>query len=151
MRLLSSKRAQKQRLLSKQSKRVFRWRSDSGAAIIEFITFGVATLMPLSLLLTGVFTLQRTSFTAQAAVREATRAFVLAPSESEAFLAAQSAADQVFNDAHLDPKPVQISCSQSPCLQPAGSVRIAIKFPLSLMVKTWMISAAHEEPITPWM
>lgn len=127
------------------------WRNESGSAIVEFITVGVATLMPLSLLLTGVFTLQRTSFTAQAAVREATRAFVLASSDDQAFSVAQSAANQVFADAHLDPRKIEISCSESPCLQPAGSVRVSIKFPLSLMVKTWVISAAHEERITPWM
>lgn len=127
------------------------WRNESGSAIVEFVTVGVATLMPLSLLLTSVFTLQRTSFTAQAAVREATRAFVLASSDDQAFLVAQSAANQVFADAHLDPRKIEISCSESPCLQPAASVRVSIKFPLSLMVKTWVISAAHEERITPWM
>lgn len=125
--------------------------SERGSALVELITFGVATLMPVSLLLTGIFTLQRASFTAQSAAREAVRAFVLSTSEGEAFTAAQSAANQVFLDSGITPVKVLISCSESPCLSPTGSVQISVRFPVSLMVKQWQISAQHEERINPWM
>lgn len=124
--------------------------SQRGSALVELITFGVATLMPVTLLLTGIFTLQRASFTAQSAVREATRAFVLAKSEGEAFGAAQSAARQVFLDEGIDPAKITITCSDAPCFSPSGTVRIAVHFPVSLMVKQWQIAAQHEERVNPW-
>lgn len=125
-------------------------RDERGSAIVEFVLFGIAGLMPLTLLLSGVFMLQRSAFTAQSAVREATRAFVTAESDDVAFYAAQSAANMVFSDATLHPVPVVITCSTTPCLDPLGSVRIAVDFPVTLLGKQWRIRAQHEEKVDPW-
>lgn len=125
-------------------------KSEDGSAIVEFVTFGIATLMPLSLLLSGIFTLQKASFTAQAAVREATRAFVKATTDEDAFVDAQEAANLVFRDASMQPVRVRIACSLDPCLSPSGNVRVSLKFPVSLAVKEWVIQAHHEERVDPW-
>lgn len=124
--------------------------SQRGSAIVEFVLFGIATLMPITLLLTGIFALQRGSFTAQSAVREATRAFVLSQDDSSAFAAAQAASDQTFADAGLPRVKVLITCTGSPCISPSNSVRISINFPISLMAHTWNVSAVHEERVDPW-
>lgn len=125
--------------------------SENGSAIVEFVVFGVAILMPVTLLLAGVFTLQKSAFTAQTAVREATRAFVLSESDVDAYRAAQLAADQVFADAAIPSSDLHFACSQSPCLSPSGEVRISVAFPVSLLIKSWTISAHHEEQVDPWM
>lgn len=106
--------------------------------------------MPVTLLLTGIFTIQRASFTAQSAVREATRAFIMSSDDDEALIAAQAAADQAFRDADMSHHRIRVTCSESPCLAPSGSVRIELKFPVTLAVKTWLVSAHHEERVDPW-
>lgn len=121
-----------------------------GSAIVEFVVFGLAGLMPMSFLLTGILTLQTRAFTAESAVREATRAFVHAQSDVDAFYLAQQASDLVFRDAALAPVPITISCTAAPCLSPTGTVRVRIAFPVSLGVKTWTIHATHEEKVDPW-
>lgn len=123
---------------------------DNGSAIVEFVVFGIAALMPLSYLLTGIFTVQRAAFTAESAVREATRAFVLATSDQEAFFAAQKAADMVFEDASLQPVPLKITCSISPCLSPLGNVTVRVRFPVELAAGSWTINASHQERVDPW-
>lgn len=123
---------------------------DNGSAIVEFVVFGIAALMPLSYLLTGIFTVQRAAFTAESAVREATRAFVLSMSDEEAFFAAQEAADLVFEDAAMRPVPIKITCSTSPCLSPSGNVMVRVEFPVELAARSWTINASHQERVDPW-
>lgn len=127
-----------------------RFQNSRGSAIVEFVVFGLAGLMPMSFLLSGILTLQTQAFTAESAVREATRVFIRADNDVDAFYLAQQASDLVFRDASLRPAQLTISCSANPCLSPAGRVRVKLNFPVSLGIKTWNITAEHEERVDPW-
>lgn len=125
-------------------------RGETGSALVEFITVGVAALIPISVLLTGIFTVQRASVAAQSAVREATRAFVLSVDEGQAFVAAQTAADVILSDAGLGPVKLHIACSEASCLSPSSEVRISMDFPVRTAGKVFQVKAHHQESVDPW-
>ncbi len=108
---------------------------DEGRAILEFIFLGILLLIPLTYLVLTAARLQAASFSASLAGREAGRAFVTAPSDSEGYARARAAAALAFSDFSFDSgAQVSVSCDGTPCLRPDGSVTstasIEVQLPL---------------------
>ena len=109
--------------------------NDEGRAILEFIFLGILLLIPLTYLVLTAARLQAASFSASLAGREAGRAFVTAPSDSEGYARARAAAALAFSDFSFDSRAqVSVSCDGTPCLRPDGSVTstasIEVQLPL---------------------
>jgi hypothetical protein len=97
---------------------------DSGAAIIEFIVIFVVLIVPITYFVLAVFDVQRTSFAAANATREAARVFVTAPTGGQGADEARAAAALAFGDHGLDVNDgsLTLSCSADPCLTPGATV-----------------------------
>lgn len=102
---------------------------DDGNAIVEFVWLAVLLMVPLVYVLLTVFAVQRTSYGLAAATREAGRAFVTAPSGSDAGPRARAAADLVLRDNGVDASgdDLMVTCSADPCLTPGATVRVRIE------------------------
>jgi Flp pilus assembly protein TadG len=105
-------------------RRCLRHRDDSGAAIIEFIVIFVVLIVPITYFVLAVFDVQRNSFAATNATREAARVFVTAPNGSQGAEAARAAAALAFQDHGLDvnDESLRLVCSADPCLTPGATV-----------------------------
>lgn len=74
---------------------------ERGSALVEFVTLGLMFLVPLIWIVMGVFEVQRGMYGVNSAAREAARAFVLAPNETEARARAQEAARVSLEDQDI--------------------------------------------------
>lgn len=114
-------------------------RREDGSALVEFVWLGLLLLLPLVYVLLSVFDAQRAAFGASAASRAASRAFVLAPSESVAREHAQQAADVALADQGISAgsAALTVSCSPDPsrCLSPGSmiTVSVTVRQPLPLL------------------
>jgi hypothetical protein len=79
--------------------------TDSGAAVVEFVALSVLVLIPVIYLALTIFQIQRSAFGVTQAAREAGRSFATAPSTSEAFARARSAARIALADQGVDGAP----------------------------------------------
>jgi hypothetical protein len=110
--------------------------AEQGSAVIEVVLLGITLLLPLLYAMLTVFEVQRASYAATTAVREAGRAFVTAPTEVEGRRRAAVAASLAAADQGLPPGsvPVSIGC-RARCLTPGGRVDLSstIAVPLPLL------------------
>lgn len=101
-------------------------RDDDGTALVEFIWLAVVLLVPLLYVVLAVFDVQRTAYAASAAARSASRAFVGAPDQQAALLAAEAAAALAFADQGVAEGGfrLRIRCAPDPdrCLAPGSLV-----------------------------
>lgn len=104
-------------------------RDDEGAAMVEFVVLAVTLAVPLCYLLLSVFDVQRASYGASAATREAARVFVRAPSTDLAEERAALAAGLTLADHGIDlnRSDLVITCSATPCLTPGATVRVTYR------------------------
>jgi Flp pilus assembly protein TadG len=104
-------------------------RDDEGAAMVEFIVLAVTLAVPLCYLLISVFDVQRASYGASAATREAARVFVRAPSTDVGQERAVAAAGLALADhgIELDSADLEITCSATPCLTPGATVQVSYR------------------------
>ncbi len=111
-----------------------RLRSDTGNAMVEFTFLGVLLFVPLVYLVLAVLDVQRASYGASAAVREAGRAYVGASSTAEAELRAEAAARLALADQGLAlaPGDLRVSCASDPCLTPGGVVTVTLETRVAL-------------------
>lgn len=79
--------------------------SEAGSSLIEFVGGAVILLVPLVYVLMSVFQVQRGSFGAAVAAREAGRAFATAPSTSVGLQRAVTAAGIAFADQGIPGRP----------------------------------------------
>ncbi|HVV29310.1 MAG TPA: hypothetical protein VHC41_00375 [Mycobacteriales bacterium] len=79
--------------------------AERGSALVEFVGASVILLLPLIYLLLTVFHLQRASFAASEAAREAGRAFATAPTTAIGLVRATYAARLAFEDQGIDTDP----------------------------------------------
>ncbi|NHA69229.1 pilus assembly protein [Phycicoccus flavus] len=133
-------------------------RDEQGSAVVEFVTLGVLLLLPLVYLVMTLARVQAGSFAVSQAAREAGRAFVTAPSGSDASGRARAAASVAFGDFRFeDVGRLDLACDGSPCLRPDGRVRATatVRVPLPL-VPTFLdgalptsipVSASHIETV----
>jgi Flp pilus assembly protein TadG len=101
---------------------------DSGNAMIEFVFLAVLLMIPLVYLLLTVFHVQRAAFAANAATREAGRAFATAATEDAGLGRAYAAAAVALADHSLTLAAGQpgIECDHRPCLTPGGRIYVTI-------------------------
>jgi Flp pilus assembly protein TadG len=78
---------------------------DEGSAMVEFVGLSLLLLLPLLYLVLTVFTVQRTTFGATAAAREAGRAYATAPTEAAALERARYAARLALQDQGVGTEP----------------------------------------------
>ncbi|MFT4028704.1 MAG: hypothetical protein QM675_02415 [Protaetiibacter sp.] len=111
---------------------------DDGSASLEFITVGVLLLVPLVYLVLVVSALQAAALGTEGAVRQASRVFVQAETETDARAAAERAIRVTLADYGLDAgaAEVAISCRPDPadCLARRGfvTIELSIVVPLPL-------------------
>jgi hypothetical protein len=96
--------------------------------MVEFTFLGVLLFVPLVYVVLAVFDVQRASYGASTAVREAGRAYVGADSVAEAEARAEAAARLAMADQGLElaPGELTVSCSADPCLTPGAVVTVEL-------------------------
>jgi Flp pilus assembly protein TadG len=111
---------------------------DGGSALVEFCFLSVLMLVPLVYLVVALGRVQAGAFAAEAAAREAGRAFVTADDEVSGRSRAESAAEVAFADQGFDAPGegvVELGCERQPCLQPDARVdvrtRVRVALPLA--------------------
>ena len=107
---------------------------DGGNAIVEFVYLAVLLMVPLTYVLLTVFHVQRASYAASSAAREAGRAFATSTEGDAAQDRAVLAARLVMRDSglRLDASDVRIACSTTPCLEPGSTIRVSVSQDVSL-------------------
>jgi Flp pilus assembly protein TadG len=135
------------------------WRSDDGAAVIEFTVLVTLVLVPIVYLILAVMQVQSAAFGVTQAAREAGRAFAQADSVSQARADAAAAVAIALGDQGLTPgaKTLAIDCSARDCLAPGSqvTVRVAVRVRLPFLpgsladssVATIPVTAEHRVPI----
>lgn len=136
-----------------------RRRDEQGSAVVEFVWLGLLLLVPLVYVLLTVFEAQAAAYGSDAASRSAGRAFVLAPSQDQAYERAAAAARLALSDHGIAAKQVRvhITCTPDPgsCLSPGSSVSVSVTVqqPLPLVpsalgtnAPSVSMSSTHVEP-----
>jgi hypothetical protein len=102
--------------------------TDAGNALIEFVFLAVLLMIPLVYVLLTVFHVQRAAYAANAATREAGRAFATADSDAAGFTRAAAAASVALADHGLRLAAGQplIDCSAQPCLTPGARIHVSL-------------------------
>lgn len=119
-----------------------RRRGDQGSAMVEFTYLTVLLMVPLVYVLVSVFQVQRASFGATEAARQAGRAFVTAPDVATGRELARAAAALALRDQGIDAEPrLEIDC-QARCLAPESSVTITISHDVRLPILSVLGEAA---------
>jgi hypothetical protein len=103
--------------------------------MVEFVLLAVVLLVPFAYVMVAVSEVQRASFAAAGASREAGRAFVTAPDGATAERRSRLAAAMAFEDQGVRAGHVlEIGCSAQPCLSPGErvttEVRVVVPLPL---------------------
>ena len=107
---------------------------DAGSALVEFVIVAVTLLVPLGYLLMAAATVHSAVTASTAAVREAGRAFTLAPSPDVGRAHAVAAARVAFADQGVDlpEHSLAIRCEGGACLSPGSVVEVAVDWRLRL-------------------
>ncbi|MGN6578063.1 MAG: hypothetical protein ACTHKG_20515 [Nocardioides sp.] len=110
-----------------------RERCDRGSALVEVVWLAILLLVPLVYIVLAVFEVQRAAFAATAASRAAARAYVLAPTVTEAEERARSAGAVALADQEVDPAAtlLTITCAGT-CLTPGSAVRVVVRGQVTL-------------------
>ena len=107
---------------------------EGGSAIVEFVVVIVLLMVPLVYLLTAALTVHRAVFASAQAVREAGRAFTLAPSAATGRAQALAATHLAFVDHGVQEPPdaLEIRCLEGPCLSPGTAVEVEVTWKVPL-------------------
>ncbi len=132
-------------------------RSESGQAGMEVIPFGVLTFVVGALLVANAWAVIDAKMAVSAAAREATRAFVEAPSADEAPALAQAAAESAIAGAGRDPAklvltPVDAVFARCETVRYEASYRIpAVRVPwVGGFGAGFTATARHAEVVDPY-
>lgn len=110
-------------------------RRDEGSALVEFVLVGVVLLVPIVYLVMFAAKVQRVSFAATGAVRDAGRAYATAGSDAAGRARAHLATRLAMAGSRVDwtPEGLTVACTPEPCTYAPGStvtVRLAVDVPL---------------------
>jgi hypothetical protein len=107
---------------------------EAGNALIEFVLLAVLLMIPLVYVLLTVFHVQRAAYAANAATREAGRAFATADSDADGYTRAYAAAAVALADhgLRLDAGQPAIECSAAPCLTPGARIDVRLDTEIGL-------------------
>jgi uncharacterized membrane protein (DUF441 family) len=126
-----------------------RMRSDEGSVLLEVVVLGVGLLVPLLYGAISIMDVEAARFAATSAAREAARAYVNAPTVSQARSNARMAASLVLHDAHRAPVQPQIRCVGG-CLVPLSHVNVTVRLSVSLPLMGFSpvsVSATESMPV----
>jgi hypothetical protein len=129
-------------------------RSDSGSAIIEFLVVGILILVPLLYATLMIIRVEAAAMASTQAVREASRAFMMADIAAQGFRDAQVASNLALADQgfQVSQDALKISCTQR-CLTPESQLQVRLSWtvdlpwlppPFSSFVDGYPISAEQE-------
>jgi hypothetical protein len=104
---------------------------DDGSVVLEVVVLAVGLLVPLLFGAISIMDVESARFAATSAAREAARAYVTAPTVSQARTRATMAARMVLQDAHKPPVAPSVTCVGG-CLKPGSHVNVTISLPVSL-------------------
>ena len=110
--------------------------AQAGSAIVEFVFLAVLMIVPLFYLVMVLARVQAGAYGVSTAAREAGRAYVTPQVPALAPQRAHSAARLAFADQGFDHEgTIEIGCDGTPCLRPAGRVRITatVSVPMPLV------------------
>ena len=126
-----------------------RMADEQGSAVIEFIVLVVAVLMPMVFIVTAASQVHAASMASEHAVREAARAFMMAPTPAAAHHAAHTAASLALLDHGLElpAQALRIRCSGS-CLQPETTVTMDLRWRMPLPWLPEVLQGPTAVPIT---
>ena len=123
--------------------------SDAGSVLLEVVVLGVGLLIPLLYGAISIMDVEAARFAATSAAREAARAYVNAPTVSQARSNALMATRLVLQDAHRSPVKPQIACVGG-CLVPLSHVNVTVSIPVSLPLvglSAFSVSATESMPV----
>lgn len=124
-------------------------RRDDGSALVEFVLVGVVLLVPLVYLVMFAAHVQRVSFAATGAARDAGRAYVTAGSDAEGRARAALATTVALRGAGVTPPGdvLSIACTPAPCTYTPGStVTVTVAVDVRLLgLGTVPVRAHHTE------
>ncbi len=128
-------------------------RDEDGSASLEFMTAGVLLLVPLVYLVLVVAALQAGSLGVEGAARQASRVFVQASTEADAYAAAERAIRVTLADYGVDASAaeVAVTCRPEPadCLARRGfvTVELAAVVPLPFALPVLGLDVALAVPV----
>ena len=113
-------------------------RSESGTVLVEVTWLAILLLVPLVYVVLSVFAVQRAAFAATAAARAAGRAYVMAPSVTEAEARARAAGAVALADQGVGrgDSAMTVTCHPAGgCLAPVSAVHVEVRaqVPLPLL------------------
>lgn len=114
--------------------------SQEGSATVEYVGVVIALMLPFTYFIVAFSTVQSAHFGVTGAAQQAARAFVQSRTESLAPFAAVRAAGIAGRNHGLviTDQQVMIRCSGTPCLQPAGTVRITVNTSVPVPYAAWL-------------
>lgn len=122
-------------------------RADTGTASLEFITVGMILLVPLVYLVLALSAVQGGALAVEGAARQAARAYVLAPNETEGRERVARAVEVGLADYGLENTAVAatVDCENpARCLTPQSAVTVTVRIvvPLPLIPDLFSFGAA---------
>jgi Flp pilus assembly protein TadG len=136
-----------------------RLRCDDGSAIVEFVWLAILLMIPLVYVVLSALSVQRASFAATSAVRDAARAYATAGSDGEGEARAEQAVALAMHDQGVDWTPAGrvIACGEC-AFEPGSTFTVDIHTTVKLpFVPVWLcgerciagipVSAHHRERI----
>ena len=106
--------------------------ADGGSAIVEFLGVGLLLLIPLVYLIIVLGEIQAATFAVQGGAREAARMLATAPDAAHGGADAHAAIDLALADHGLAGGSLLLSCASDECLQPGGTVEVAVRVDVPL-------------------
>jgi hypothetical protein len=124
---------------------------DHGSALVEFIAFGVALMIPVAYLGLCVGHLHAAAYATSLAARESARSFATSPAVPQARAAALASAQLAFIDHGVDyPEGALTVTCEGTCLAPGSAVVTEVSWQVPL---PWLseivvpVTARHVEPV----
>lgn len=106
-------------------------RQDQGNALVEFVVLSAALLIPSLYLVLTLGSVQAAVFAADTIARDAARIYAVDPDQISAAQRTQLHTAMILEDFHLSGSDVvQISCSETPCSTPGGTVTAQVRIPV---------------------
>ena len=140
-------------------RRYRRWRRDEAGQVagIEAVPFGLLVFVVGVLLVSNAWAVIDAKMTVAAAAREATRAYVEAPADSDALSLARAAADEAVRGGGRDPARLRL-VPESVGLTRCQRITFAASYPVPAVTVPWVggygegftANARHSEIVDPY-
>lgn len=131
-----------------------RFRSETGSAIVEFVTLAIPLFIPIFIYLNNFASVSGNEEIVRALAREGLRAYVSSENDDAGREVSAQALTVIATHLGLKPEEVRTlsaryECSDSPCLSPNARIRITVSYIDASSHRT--IEASAQEHVSPWM